>query len=49
VGDLLHDAVAVAILSGESEEDMLSGGGEYHSRIPIYRSASELSRGRTTP
>jgi hypothetical protein len=47
--DLLHEAVAVAVFGGESEKDVLSGGGERggtvgcHSRDTIYRTTSELS------
>lgn len=44
--DFLHDAIAVAVFGGESEEDVLSGGGERHSRNTIYRNATELSRGK---
>ena len=47
--DLLHDAVAVAVFGGEGEDDVLSGGGERHSRNTIYRNATELSGVRTTP
>jgi hypothetical protein len=47
--DFLHGAVAVAVFGGESEDDVLSGGGERHSRNTMHRNATGLSRGRATP